>query len=236
MQTGNEAYIIQDNGWTVRIQPPVDFDAAQAAGHRCMLLLHGWRGDETVMWIFARDLPANTWIFAPRAPLESPEGGYGWMPHAGSLPTLQEFAPVAETLERAFEHWRQDAVARFAASMAATADLPNLVQTPADVMGFSQGAGMSYALAAFYPTLINRVIGLAGFLPKEDPLPGRYAALRGKNVYIAHGSRDETIPVALAQQSVRVLQEAGAQVTYCESDIGHKLSADCLRGLKRFLS
>ena len=31
-----------------------------------------------------------------------------------------------------------------------------------------------------------------------------------------------------------LLEQAGAQVTYCEADVGHKVSADCLRGLENF--
>lgn len=185
-------------------------------------MLHGWRGDETVMWIFARSVPASTWIFAPRAPIQSPEGGYGWLPHTGNLPALQEFEDAAGKLLSEFQRWRKDA--------GVPQDLPT------DLMGFSQGAAMSYALAALYPDRFQRLIALAGFLPKEEPLPGRYAALQGKSIYIAHGSKDETIPVALAQRAAQALQSAGAQVTYCESDVGHKLGANCLRGLEKFLT
>jgi predicted esterase len=32
-----------------------------------------------------------------------------------------------------------------------------------------------------------------------------------------------------------LLEKAGAQVTYCEGEVGHKVSADCLRALKEFL-
>jgi predicted esterase len=31
------------------------------------------------------------------------------------------------------------------------------------------------------------------------------------------------------------LEQAGANVTYCEDEVGHKLSAACLRTLKDFL-
>lgn len=95
---------------------------------------------------------------------------------------------------------------------------------------------MAYALAAFYPQRVHRVIALAGFLPLEETLPGRYAAARGKKIYVAHGTQDETVPVSLAQEAVRTLQDAGAEVVYCESEVGHKLSAPCLRGLTQFVT
>ncbi len=211
----NEAYTTTLNGWTVRIQPPKN----QAKPQRTLLLLHGWTGDETVMWIFARKIPASTWIFAPRGPVQAPQSGYGWLPHTGSWPTLEEFGPAADALKAAFQKWRE------------AVDAP---QGPFDVMGFSQGAAMTYALAANYPQQVQRIIALAGFLPQADPMPGRYAALAGKRIYIAHGSQDDTVPVQMAQFAVHTLQSVGAQITYCESEVGHKLSADCLRGLENF--
>lgn len=217
MQTENEAYTTTYDGWVVRIQPPKNRESK-----RGLLLLHGWTGDETVMWIFTNNLPEDYWLFAPRGPVELPGGGsgYGWLPHGERLPTLEDFTKPASALMDAFQHWKTET----------GADIAQL-----DVMGFSQGAGLAYALAALYPQRIQRVIALAGFLPAEIPLPGRYQVMHGKQVYVAHGTQDETIPVEKAQQAVRTLQEAGAHVTYCESDAGHKLSAACLRGLNTFI-
>ena len=39
-----------------------------------------------------------------------------------------------------------------------------------------------------------------------------------------------------ARASMTLLEQAGAVVTYCEADVGHKVSADCLRGLETFFS
>lgn len=215
MPTESESYTTTYDGWVVRIQPPKDRET-----RRSLLLIHGWSGDETVMWIFTRNLPIDYWIFAPRGPVQHPESGYGWLEHEQSLPTLDDFTQPAANMMKAFRRWTDGTGAETGVI---------------DVMGFSQGAGMAYALGALFPEQVKRVIALAGFLPAEEPFPGRYQALRGKHIYIAHGTRDETIPVVKAQEAARVLQEAGAQVTYCESDAGHKLSASCLRGLNDFI-
>ena len=217
MQTGNEPYLIEDQGWVVKVQPP-----KQPERPRVLLLLHGWTGDESVMWIFTRNLPANTWLFAPRGQVISPEGGYGWLEHelAAGWPTLDQFAGPAAALINAFHAWKAEAGAP---------------QDPFDVMGFSQGAAMAYALGAIYPQQVSRVIALAGFMPRETGESAKYAAYKGKKVYMAHGTADKTVPVRCAQDAVQTLQQHGAQVTYCESEVGHKLSAACLRGLETFL-
>jgi phospholipase/carboxylesterase len=184
-----------------------------------MLLLHGWTGDETVMWIFARKVPSNYWLFAPRAPLTADIGGYAWLPHTGSWPRLVEFETIAGELAAAFQRWAKNAGA------------PDDVF---DVMGFSQGAAMAYALGAYLPQQIGRIAALAGFLPEDTRSGQPYPEYSGKEVYIAHGNRDNIVPVKKAEEAVQTLQNAGAAITYCASDVAHKLSVDCLHGLGEF--
>jgi predicted esterase len=43
------------------------------------------------------------------------------------------------------------------------------------------------------------------------------------------------VPMAMARHAVQLLEGAGAKVTYCESAVGHKLSADCLKALESYL-
>lgn len=219
MPTRNDILDLEDQGWILRYLPP---DQPETA--RILLLLHGWTGNEQVMWIFTRQLAGHFWLFAPRAPLASPEGGYGWIPHGeNGWPHLEDFQEVTGKLMEAVQHW------------AAKAGVPeqSLAQ-PIDLMGFSQGAAMSYAVAAFHPNRIGRVAGLAGFLPRTNQNFDLRPAYEGREIYVAHGSKDETVPVSMAQETVQVLKSAGAQVTYCESDVGHKLSAGCLRGVGTF--
>lgn len=217
MQTENEPFLLEEQGWIVRVQPPKIRDDANST--RTLLLLHGLLGNETVMWIFTRGIPKNYWLFAPRAPVQLEMSGYAWLPRHEGWPDLASFQPVAEKLLNAFRSW---------------SDKTGAPKQSFDVMGFSQGAAMSYAMAAFYPQQVGRVLALAGFMPKDDEVPGRYHGLKGKKVYIAHGSKDEVIPVSEARTASQVLQGVGADVIYCESETGHKLSASCLRGLEEY--
>jgi len=220
--TANEIFTVESQGWTLRASAP-----EQPADAGPLVLLHGWTGDETVMWIFARKLAKHRWVLAPRGPVSAPEGGFGWLPHrtaGGEWPILADFQTAADQVMAALPGWLEQA------------GVPRAVQEkPLDLMGFSQGAAMALALAAFYPRQVERVAALAGFLPA----PAGAVALTvfsGKKIYIAHGTQDETVPVSMAQESARILQSAGAQVTYCESDAGHKLSLSCAKGLEAFLS
>jgi len=44
------------------------------------------------------------------------------------------------------------------------------------------------------------------------------------------------VPVERARSSIEILEQAGANVTYCEDDVAHKVSVNCLRALKDFFS
>jgi phospholipase/carboxylesterase len=189
-----------------------------------LLLVHGLTGDENSMWVFARDLPAHYWMVAPRAPHIAAQGGYSWRPP--EFESLNEFSldrlrSAAEGLIRLVD--------QYAASAGLDAQL-------FDVMGFSQGAAMSSLLAFLYPQRVRKVAILAGFVPEELDALAAQRPLEGKPFFVVHGTKDQMVPIERARTSIQLLERAGAQVTYCEDTVGHKVSLTCLRGLKKFFA
>lgn len=212
MQTANEPYLLDEEEWVVRVRAP-----GGEPHTRPVLMLHGLMGNETVMWVFARTLPNHSWLFAPRAPLPA-DDGFSWVPRTQGWPTFADFAEPCDALIEALERWTQR-----------TSGPAPVV----DVIGFSQGAALAYVLAALHPEKVGRVLALAGFLPHASA-PDAYAALRGKQIFIAHGTRDETIPVRHAEEAVQTLDALGADVHYCYSEVGHKLGANCMKSIETF--
>ena len=218
MQTVPDTQLIQFEGRTLRIRESTDPSA------RLLLLIHGLTGDENVMWVFARDLPAHYWMVAPRAPYIAEPSGYSWRP------------PPFETMDGpSLEQLKQnaEAVIHLVDAYSASAGID---ASSFDVMGFSQGAAMSNVLAFLYPHRIRKTGILAGFVPSglEELVSQR--PLEGKAFFVAHGTRDEKVTVDRARSSIALLEQAGAKVTYCEDDVAHKLSLNCLRALKEFFS
>lgn len=185
-------------------------------------MLHGWQGDENSMWVFTRNFPPDAWLVAPRAPYASREGGYSWRaPDSGKWPSMASLEPSALALADFLDAWPR---------------ANGLDASQVDMIGFSQGAAMTFAFGLLYPARVRKMAILAGFAPDgAEPFatPGH---LGGKKVFVAHGTQDETVPIAQAQRSLQLLEQAGAEVVYCESDVKHKLSADCLKALEAFLS
>ena len=206
------------NGWTMRVRHATQEPA------RFMLLLHGWTGDENSMWVFTRKLQADMWIAAPRAPHPADRGGYSWralQPGTWGLPTLSDLKPAADSLVRLVD------------DVSASIGVDG---SQFDVAGFSQGGALTNVLALLYPQRVRKAAVLAGFMPGGvDHLLAR-RVLADKPFFVAHGTQDDLVPLERAQQSIALLKSAGAQVTFCEAEVGHKVSADCLRGLEAFFA
>jgi phospholipase/carboxylesterase len=183
-----------------------------------ILMLHGWTGDENSMWVFTSRLPANRLIIAPRGLYPAAQGGYAWHKHMGGWPQMMHFKPAVEAM----------------LDLLSTARFPSGDFSTLHLIGFSQGAALAYAFTLRYPERVASLSALSGFMPLEARAESSIKRLNGLPVFITHGSQDTLVPVERARQAAEFFDQAGAQVTYCEHDVGHKLNANCFRGLEAF--
>ena len=200
--------------WVVMQQVPFE-----DGPHPVLLLLHGWTGDESVMWVFTRRLSERYLMIAPRGIFPTPSGGFGWQPKISQKwPGVTDFRVSSDALLDLLNQKNFP-----------TADFSNL-----SGIGFSQGAAVMFTLALLHPQRINVMAALAGFLPEgaNELIKGKPLAKR--RIFMAHGKLDDRVPVEKAREAVDILSCAGAQVSYCEEEVGHKLSASCFRSMELF--
>jgi phospholipase/carboxylesterase len=216
----NNNSLVTFEDWTFRVRE------STAPSPRLLLLIHGLTGDENSMWVFTRDLPSHYWMVAPRAPYASQmeQGGYSWR-----LPQFENLNEISIDVHRTAAQELIHFVDEYSASAGIDA-------THFDVMGFSQGAAMCNVLAFLYPQRVRKVGILAGFVPSGLHGLVSQRPLEGKPVFVAHGTKDESVTIDLARASIEILKQAGAEVTYCEDEVGHKVGLSCLRELKKFLA
>lgn len=182
-----------------------------------VIMLHGKGGDEKVMWVLESVLPEGGLVASPRGLYSLSDGGYQWKESTtGRWPTISSFAPAGEALLRTVD----DLERRF------ELDRNRLI-----LMGFSQGAALAFAGVALGMLHPAALVSLAGYLPEGD-----IGLLQRSHVFWGHGLRDDLVPIARAREDVARLQSIGAEVHYCETDIGHKLGIECARGLDLWLS
>ncbi|MBM3124107.1 MAG: hypothetical protein FJZ87_03425 [Chloroflexi bacterium] len=213
-----DSEVVAFNEWVMRVRPC-------AMDHpRLLVLIHGWTGDENSMWVFTGGFPATSWIMAPRAPHSSGQGGYSWRPadpETFGRPSVETLKPAALRLMQLID--------QYSSSIGLNADAVDLV-------GFSQGAALVNLLGMLYPQRVRKMGVLAGFVPSgyEEFLEQR--PLAGKKIFVAHGTQDKLVPLERARASIEILEIAGAQVSYCVDQVGHKVSANCLRALEKYLA
>ena len=216
MRIPNEAELITFHDWKLRVRP------ASRQPARLLLLLHGWTGDENSMWVFVRNFPLDYWIIAPRAPYATEPSGYSWrasQPNARGWPSLEDFHSSADALIALVDKY---------------ASQNQMDARQFDVIGFSQGAALTNAISLLYPERVRRAGALAGFLPAGSESLIEKHSLNGKPFFVAHGTLDEMVKIEYARQSVEMLERAGASVTFCEDEVGHKLGANGLHALEKF--
>ncbi len=185
--------------------------------YRACVMLHGRSGDEDVMWVFARTLPANWLLAAPRAIKPDPDGGYAWHPRKpDEWPALRLF---------------DEAVSAVVQFVRALPELYNADPTHVYLMGFSQGAATAYATALHHPGLVKGIAGLVGFMLAEADERISAAPLKDLPVFMAVGAQDSRIPLPVAEACARALLDAGARLEYHAYDTGHKLDAQGMRDL-----
>jgi phospholipase/carboxylesterase len=213
MSTVIDAELLEFREWKFRFRP------ASSEPSQLLLLIHGLSGDENSMWIFARNLPKHLAVIAPRGIHNAREGGYTWrkvLPDMKGLPYMDELRPSAEALINFIDDWSK------------TEGIP---AKQFNVVGFSQGAALTYTLAILHPDRIRAFAALSGFIPQGGEELVSTGILVGKPIFVSHGRQDDMVPVEMARRAVAVMEASGAKVNYCETDGGHKVSAECFSDL-----
>jgi phospholipase/carboxylesterase len=102
--------------------------------------------------------------------------------------------------------------------------------------GFSQGSVMSYALGLGEDrSRPAGIMALSGFIPEVEGFQLDLDKAAGLPVAIGHGTHDPVIPVDFGRAARDRLTEAGAEVSYRESPVGHTIDPAFMRELPRWL-
>jgi phospholipase/carboxylesterase len=184
--------------------------AAEAAG---LLVLHHGRGTDERDLIGLADVfdpDRRLHVVTPRGPLTLPGSpGHHWyvVPRVGY--------PDPKTFYSAF-----DALAEFHDDLWERTDIP---PERTVLGGFSMGSVMSYSmgLSADRPEVAGLLI-FSGFIPTVERWEPDLSRT-GTRVFIAHGRRDPVMEVGFARRARELLEGAGFQVDYHESDAAHHI-------------
>jgi len=189
-----------------------------------LILLHGYGSNKEDLFSFAEELPDELLIISVQAPYEMGYGGYAW------------YAINFDDVKGKFSDLKQaktslDIVAIF------IDEIKQKYKTDPDktfLLGFSQGAILSYSLSFFYPNKVQSVIALSGYINTEL-LPKEISKEIQTSYYCSHGSVDQVLPIEWARKSKPFLDNLGLQNVYSEYPVGHGVAPQNFYSFKTWI-
>jgi len=190
-----------------------------------LILLHGYGSNEEDLFSFSTELPDELLIVSVRAPYDMNFGGYAW--YAITLDANDEkFSDLDEARK----------------SLTKIAGFIEYIKTKYKtdpnntfLLGFSQGAILSYALSLNYPNKVNHVIALSGYI-NDELAPNNASDLNiTTDYYISHGSVDQVLPVEWARKAPEYLNANNLQNVYSEYPIGHGVAPQNFYSFKTWI-
>ena len=191
-----------------------------------LLLLHGYGSNEEDLFSFAPELPDDSYVISVRAPYDLQPYGHAW------------YAIHFDADENKFS---DNVQAKQSVEIIASFIDEIVKQYPIDtenvtLIGFSQGAILSYATALTYPEKISKVVALSGYLNQEIlPEVIDTKAISHLKFLVSHGSVDQVIPVEWARKAKPALENLGLKVEYQEYPVGHGVAPQNFFDFKNWL-
>lgn len=191
-----------------------------------LLLLHGYGSNEEDLFSFASELPENYYIISARAPYPLPPYGNAWYAIDFDA-NMNKFSNDQQAIES------RDLIVSFIDELLAKYPIDS---KNVNLIGFSQGAILSYAVALSYPEKINKVVALSGYfnqnIIKEGYENNDHSRLK---FFVSHGSVDQVIPIDWARKNPEVLKLLKVEHEYHEYNVGHGVAPQNFFDFKKFL-
>lgn len=191
-----------------------------------LLLLHGYGSNEDDLYSFAYDLPEDLLVISARAPLSLGFGGYAWYSIDFSA-NQEKFSDVMEAIHA------REMIVGFIDELQ---QKYHFDQEKSMLLGFSQGAILSYAVALTYPDKIKNVLALSGYVFEDiiEFSPDN-EAIDSLRFFCSHGTVDPVIPIQWARNSMDYLKKNSIIHDYHEYPMGHGVSPQNFADLKEWI-
>ncbi|MEG0695548.1 alpha/beta hydrolase [Algoriella sp.] len=175
------------------------------------VLIHGYGSNEEDLFSFAQDLPENAHIVSVRARYDIPYGGFAW--YDINFVNNEKWMDEDQAIES------RNKLVDF---IDAITQQENLDVENVTLMGFSQGAILSYAIALNNPGKIKNAAILSGY--PEHKIIGEFDQTKdfsNLNFFVSHGTEDVVLPIELGKMGEEFLRNLNIKFEYHEYRSGH---------------
>jgi phospholipase/carboxylesterase len=192
-----------------------------------LLLLHGYGSNEEDLFSFATELLDDSYVISVRAPYDLQPYGHAWYAihfdadenkFSDNIQAKQSVELIAGFIDEIVKQYQIDT-------------------NNVTLIGFSQGAILSYATALTYPEKVAKVVALSGYFNQEImPEVIDTKAISHLKFFVSHGSVDQIIPVEWARKAKPALENLGLKVEYQEYPVGHGVAPQNFFDFKAWLT
>lgn len=189
-----------------------------------IIFLHGYGSNEADLFELKQEFSSDYIYLSVQAPMTLAPGSYQWY---GLQPSEQPQV-AANVLKHAklLEDFISAAVKKY--------------HTEADkvfLVGFSQGAIMSYELALLHPKNVRGIAALSGKILaplKEKIKPG--LDLEGLRIFIGHGTADDRVYYREATEAMALLEKTSSKPSFHSyQKMGHSINQQELTDVKKWI-
>lgn len=189
-----------------------------------LILLHGYGSNEQDLFSFAEELPDELLIISAQAPYEMGYGAYAWYAinfdaNNGKFSDLEQarksIEKIASFIDEIKVKYKTNPQKTF-------------------LLGFSQGAILSYATSLMYPNKAQHIVALSGYI-NEELMPAEVSKEIKTNYYISHGTVDQVLPVQWARKAPEILKNFGLTCSYSEYPVGHGVAPQNFYSFKSWI-
>ncbi len=191
-----------------------------------LIMLHGYGSDENDLFSFANELPKELFIISVKAPYPLPPYGNAWYAinfdanenkFSNNLQAIESRDKILKFIEEVKENYPVD---------------PGNI----NLLGFSQGSILGYAVALSHPEKVKNLVTLSGYINLDILKKGYENNDFSKlAIYASHGSQDQVIPVTWARKIKGTLDHLRIENTYSEFLVGHGVAPQNFFELKQWL-
>jgi phospholipase/carboxylesterase len=162
-----------------------------------LLLLHGYGSNEQDLFSFANELPDEYFVISARAPHDLMYGSYAW--YAINFDADEnKFSDIGQA------QISRDSIAHFIDEIV---DKYSIDEKNVTLVGFSQGAILSYAVGVSYPDKVAKIVAMSGYFNAEIAIENfeknDFSSLK---IFASHGTVDQVVPFEWGQKATKLFE------------------------------
>lgn len=189
-----------------------------------LIMLHGYGSNAQDLFGLSGYMPAKYRVLSVQAPVTLAQSSYAWyhLNMSGGKPKYS-FAE-AEKSRKQIAQFIDEAKIKYKTRQV-------------HLLGFSQGAIMSYSVAFTQPEKVKSIVALSGRVLQEVSAVIKPSnQLQQLHVFIGHGKNDNVLPISYGKEASDICTRFKVKLSYNEYNMAHEINQQELNDIVLWLN